>query len=250
MYTSKESFKPKSNTPPIGFLNSIRFQIRLCLDLQTLSAYRHLKEFLQNTNGQLLDVGCGASPYRFLINENSTHYFGLDIADADEKFNYNRKDIYSFDGGTIPFPENHFNFLICTEVLEHVENYQLLVDEIYRVLKSNGKALITIPWSARFHYIPYDYFRYTPTTLLKMFNHFKDIEIIPRGTDVTSIAAKLIVLFVRNILPNNLLRYLFIPFWLIASPIVIIGMILGHISLVTRFGNDSDPLGYTILVKK
>jgi SAM-dependent methyltransferase len=162
----------------------------------------------------------------------------------------NKRNINIILGNKIPFKENHFDFLICTEVLEHVENYQQLVDEIYRVLKPNAKALITIPWSARFHYIPYDYFRYTPTTLLKMFSHFKDIEIIPRGTDVTSIAAKLIVLFVRNILPNNLFRYLFMPFWLITSPIVIIGIILGHISLVTRFGNDSDPLGYTIVLKK
>ncbi len=245
-----EAFKPKPDNPPIGFINSLRFYVRLGLDFQMNSAYFQLKAFLAKTNGKLLDVGCGESPYRFLLDSNTTQYVGLDIEDADAKFNYSRKDIYSFDGQHIPFESESFDFVLCTEVLEHVENYQKLVDEIHRVLKANGQALLTVPWSARFHYIPYDYFRYTPTTLQKMFRPFSRVEIIPRGTDITSIAAKIVVLFVRNLLPTNPLYFLFMPFWLIASPIAILALIMGHVSLRTGLGNESDPLGYTILVKK
>lgn len=244
-----EDYRPKAHTPPTGFFNAIRFNIRLMVDLSVVSVYRHVKIFLQKTNGNLLDLGCGESPYRFLVNEKTTNYFGVDIADA-VNFDYQRTDITHFDGKKIPFADTYFDFIICTEVLEHVEDYQTLADEVYRVLKVNGKALFSIPWSARYHYIPHDYFRYTPTTLKKIFSPYKEVEIIPRGTDVTSISAKLIVLFFRNIFPNKLWRYVFFPFWLMVTPLIFFAILFGQISLLFKFGSDLDPIGYTILMKK
>lgn len=102
--------------------------------------------------------------------------------------------------------------MMCTEVLEHVEDYQTLVNEVYRVLKPGGSAIFTIPWSARYHYIPYDYFRYTPSSLQKIFSKFKDLQIIARGTDVTAISSKLVVLYFRNVFPSEVWRYIFSPF--------------------------------------
>jgi SAM-dependent methyltransferase len=244
----KENFRPKSHIPPNNIYNTIRFYIRLILDLQVISVYRQVKIFLKNANGNLLDLGCGESPYRFLVNE-QTKYFGLDVIDSD-KFDYQKTDIVHFDGKQIPFADNYFDYIICTEVLEHVEDYQSLVDEVHRVLKSNGKALFTIPWSARYHYIPYDYFRYTPSTLQKIFMGYHEIKIIPRGTDVTSISSKLIVLFFRNIIANNVWRYIFSPLWLMITPLIIVAIISGHISLITNFGSSLDPIGYTIFIKK
>ncbi|MFH1004270.1 MAG: class I SAM-dependent methyltransferase [Bacteroidota bacterium] len=246
---TEENFKPKAHIPPNNFFNSIRFYIRLILDFQVVSVYRHLKIFLRKANGNLLDLGCGESPYRFLMNEKYIKYYGVDISEAD-KFDYQRTDITHFDGKKIPFDNDYFHYIICTEVLEHVKDYQTLVDEVYRVLKPNGKALFTIPWSARYHYIPYDYFRYTPSTLQKIFMKYKETEIIPRGTDVTSISSKLIILFFRNIFPTKIWRYAFFPFWFIITPLIFFAIIFGHISLLTKFGNDLDPIGYTILIKK
>jgi SAM-dependent methyltransferase len=42
----------------------------------------------------------------------------------------------------IPYPDNHFDLIICSHVLGHVENEPLAIDEMYRVLKSRGEALI------------------------------------------------------------------------------------------------------------
>ena len=246
---SKENFTPKAHTPPDSFFNAIRFYIRLILDLQVISVYRHIKSFLIKTNGKLLDLGCGQSPYRFLVNEKTNTYFGLDIADAS-RFDYDRTDITHFDGNIIPFADNYFENIMCTEVLEHVEEYQTLVDEVYRVLKPGGSAIFTIPWSARYHYIPYDYFRYTPSSLQKIFSKFKDLRIIPRGTDVTAISSKLIVFYFRNVFQNEIWRYLFTPLWLLISPLIILAVLFGQISLLTKFGSDLDPIGYTIFIKK
>jgi ubiquinone/menaquinone biosynthesis C-methylase UbiE len=246
---TKENYKPKAHTPPDSFFNVIRFYIRLILDLQVVSVYRHIKAFLSKTKGNLLDLGCGESPYRFLVNEKTNTYFGVDIADAT-KFDYDRSDITHFDGKNIPFPNEYFDNMMCTEVLEHVEEYQILVDEVYRVLKPRGSALFTIPWSARYHYIPYDYFRYTPSSLQKIFSKFTEVKIIPRGTDVTAISSKLIVLYFRNVFPSEKWRYVFTPLWLLITPLLCLAIIFGQISLLINFGSNLDPIGYTLILKK
>ena len=246
---TKEDFRPKAHTPPSGLFTSIRYSIRLIMDLQVISVYRHVKPFLQKASGNLLDLGCGESPYRFLVNERCAKYSGVDIVDAD-KFDYQETDVVRLDGKRIPFDDGYFDYVICTEVLEHVEDYQTLVDEVYRVLKPNGEGLLTVPWSARYHYIPYDYFRYTPSLLQKTFSNYREVEIIARGTDVTAISSKLIVLFFRNLLPNKTWRYIFSPLWLLFTPLIILALLFGHISLLTKFGSDLDPLGYTILCKR
>jgi len=248
--SNSEIYRPKAHTPPTTFFTSIRFKIRLLIDFHMLSVYRIVKPFLGRVHGNVLDLGCGESPYRFLMNENQAKYYGVDIADA-EKFDYNKTDITHFDGKHIPFENDFFDTIICTEVLEHVEDYQILVDDIYRVLKQNGEAIITIPWSARYHYIPYDYFRFTPSALSKIFSQFKDVKIQNRGTEVTTIAAKIIVLYFKNIFPSTTWRYVFTPLWFLAfTPMFLIAVLFGHLSFLTNFGNDSDPLGYTILLKK
>jgi ubiquinone/menaquinone biosynthesis C-methylase UbiE len=247
--SNTESYKPKAHTPPVGLFNTIRFYIRLILDLQVISVYRYMKQFLKTTQGNLLDLGCGESPYRFLVNESTTKYHGVDIADA-EKFDYLRTDITHFDGKKIPFGDNYFDAIVCTEVVEHVLEYQTLIDDVYRVLKPNGTALFTIPWSARYHYIPYDYFRYTPSTLKEMFKNFQSVQIEPRGTDVTAIASKLTVLFFRNVFPQTKWRYIFSALWLLLTPLIILAVLFGQLSLLTKFGSDLDPIGYTIILKK
>ena len=76
------------------------------------------------------------------------------------------------------------------------------------------------------------------------------MRIIARGTDVTAISSKLIVFYFRNVFPNEIWRYLFTPLWLLISPLIILAVLFGQISLLTKFGSDLDPIGYTIFIKK
>lgn len=244
-----EQFQPISNTPPTSFAGKIKFFGRMILDLQILTIFRDVKENTSLFKGNVLDVGCGQSPYKFLLNASETVYQGIDIIEAN-KFNYNNLEIAHFDGENIPFEDEVFEGIICTEVLEHVQNYQKLINEMYRVMKKDGRAIITVPWSARYHYIPYDFFRYTPSSLKIMFSQFKEVKIQNRGTDISNIANKIIVLWFRNLFPTKLWKYFFVPIWVVLSPILAIVVLIAHISLWFNLGSDNDPLGYTILVKK
>lgn len=244
-----EGFRPVNNTPPTSFTGKVKFYGRMVLDLQILTIYRDLKKTLPEFKGNVLDVGCGQSPYKFLLNANQTKYFGIDIADA-EKFDYNNSDITPFNGEDIPFENAKFDAVICTEVLEHVQNYQKLINEIYRVMKPGATAIVTIPWSARYHYIPYDFFRYTPSSLKTMFAKFGKGKIKARGSDISNIANKVIVLWFRNLLPAQIWKWILVPVWVALLPILATVVLIAHVSLLFSLGSDEDPLGYTIIVTK
>ncbi|MBS1686155.1 MAG: class I SAM-dependent methyltransferase [Bacteroidetes bacterium] len=246
---NKEGFQPISNVGPDTPAGAIKFYGRLLVDFQTLSALPHLRSVVSHFRGRVLDVGCGQSPYRFLLDKGATQYQGIDIPEA-MRFKYNNPDIVEFNGQDIPFADATFDGLICTEVLEHVQNYQHLIDEMYRVLKPGATGIITVPWSARYHYIPWDYFRYTPSSLQTMFGKFSEARIQNRGTDMTVVANKVIVMFVRNLLPAEKWRLIFAPIWLLFSPLAAFTTLMGHLSLLLGWGTDEDPLGYTIIVRR
>jgi SAM-dependent methyltransferase len=221
----------------------------MLLDLQILTIYRDIAKVLPGFKGDVLDVGCGQSPYKFLLNPSETKYYGIDIVDAD-KFDYNNPDITPFNGEDIPFGDEKFSGVICTEVLEHVQHYQKLVDEIHRCMKKGGVAAVTIPWSARYHYAPHDYFRYTPSSLKTMFGKFSEVSITPRGSDISNIANKVIVIWFRNLLPAQAWKWVLVPFWVLFSPLLGLVVLKAHISLLLNWGSQDDPLGYTVIAKK
>jgi ubiquinone/menaquinone biosynthesis C-methylase UbiE len=199
----KEKFKPVPHHPPVGFFYSIIFYLRCMVDFQLYTILKHLKKRLPNYKGKVLDIGCGNSPFKFLLDKSKAGYTGIDIENAT-KFDYYNPNKVIFDGENIPFADESFDNIISTEVLEHIENPEKIISEMHRVLKQGGEAIITIPWSARVHFEPYDYCRYTPFKLEKLFSNFQSVKIFSRGTDINSVVSKMIVVFMRNV--SNMLK--------------------------------------------
>jgi SAM-dependent methyltransferase len=249
MSTNKESFQPITNDPPIDFISKIKFSLRLLLDFQTLTLYKNLRKFLRSKRGKLLDIGCGNSPYKHLLNKDC-EYIGIDIKNQSD-FNYNNDNILHFNGSDIPMDNESIDSFICTEVLEHIIDPKKLITEMKRVLKKDGVGLISIPWSARNHYIPYDFHRYTPAALSILFKDFKGVQIEPRGSEITTICSKIIVLIMGAYRSCIGLKSIFIPILtLVAIPMTLFCVIIGHLSIIFNLGSKDDPLGYTIFLSK
>jgi SAM-dependent methyltransferase len=221
----------------------------MLFDLQMRTIYRDMRDILQGLRGNVLDVGCGPSPYRFLLDEKTTRYVGIDIEQANVS-DSSDPEFVLYDGSNFPFLESSFDAVICTEVLEHVFTFQNLVDEVYRVMKDGGTAAITVPWSARYHLVPRDFFRYTPSTLRTMFARFSHVEIRTRGTDISVIGAKLVVVWFRNLTPSARWKWALIPLWVLSSPLLGFALIVAHLCTVMNVGSTEDPLGYTIVAKR
>jgi len=246
---AQELARPITNTPPVGAAGKLKFYGRFLFDLQVATVYRDLRKVLPNLRGDVLDVGCGMSPYKCLLARGETRYVGIDVRNGGD-FDNSNDDVTYFDGHHIPFGTGSFDAVICTEVLEHVPHFQGLIDEVHRVLKPGGRAIVTVPWSARYHYIPQDYFRYTPSALAIIFEEWADADVEPRGTDVSAIASKVAVLWWRNIWPRRPARVMLVPFSWALTPVVLVVMLTAHLCTIARVGDQSDPLGYTVIATK
>jgi SAM-dependent methyltransferase len=245
-----ESFQPLPNTPANSLPGTALRALRLFLDLQLLTILQHLRQELPNWEGAVLDVGCGASPWKSLLNPLKTRYTGIDIGDAASTFAYQNEDCLQFDGRNIPFESSVFDAVLCTEVLEHVLDYQTLVSEMHRVLKPGGRIVVTVPWSARWHYIPFDYFRYSPSALRTIFKEFECMEVQPRGNDIAVTANKLLVMFARSLQPRSIASIAVLLVSPFTGLVVLFAILTAHASLALSFGSLDDPLGYTVTARK
>lgn len=251
-----ESFQPRAHWAPTTPWRKFAFRLRLLVDLQTNTIHRDLIRELPKWKGRVLDIGCGNCPFRHLLDPQNTQYQGIDVKVASN-FGYNNPDVVYYDGKTIPFADESFDAVLCTEVLEHVPDPVPFIAELRRVLKSGGRAVVTLPWSARFHYQPHDYHRYTPSMLTHLFADFTHCFIRPRGTDFSAIASKVVVAYVRNLLalqPTRPRALLCLPLRLLAAifafPLLFIAVVMGHAGILSGWGSADDPLGYTINLTK
>jgi len=109
---------------------------------------KNLKGYSPNN---IFDVGCGYGYRTVRIAE----YFGIDMSnvygvDNDEEritscqnvFNAHKVDL-EFE--SIPHDDDIFDLVICNQVLEHLKNYNNVIDELIRVTKTKGYILIGIP---------------------------------------------------------------------------------------------------------
>lgn len=68
---------------------------------------------------------------------------------------------YICDARSMPFQNDYADILICSEMLEHVDEPAEVLKEMYRVLKPGGKIFVCVPFSMHIHGLPHDYGRYT-----------------------------------------------------------------------------------------
>jgi len=107
---------------------------------------------------RVLDVGCGLRPYEYLFSHGT--YIGIDVSQSGRAEEGKKMD-YEFDGINIPFSAEDFDFVLCTQVLEHATEPEKLLNEIERVLKKGGQLFLTVPFIWGVHELPYDFRRYT-----------------------------------------------------------------------------------------
>lgn len=187
------------------------------------SIRRYIDGSKDSFKGIVLDVGCGAMPYKDQImgpDSKVEKYLGLDLEN-----NYSDRKVVPdliWDGVTIPLPDQSVDCVLATEVLEHCPNTQLVLREIYRVLKSDGVLVLTIPFLWPLHEVPHDFYRLTPFALHGSLTEvgFTNAKLNMLGGWDASLAQILGLWIVRrpglNPFLRKLLHILFIPIiWLL-----------------------------------
>ena len=127
--------------------------------LQRLPIARAVAEAAAETpaGARVLDAGAGEAPYRPLFAHceyRTQDWPGSPHAGAQGS------DIVA-DLHALPDDVGEFDLIVCTEVLEHVEDPVTVVGELRRVLKPGGRLLVTVPFVGALHEEPYDFSRFT-----------------------------------------------------------------------------------------
>ena len=133
------------------------------------SILKAINSSLPHFRGELLDIGCGKTPYKKYLLENSTitNYVGLDIENA-LVYDASVKPDFTWDGIKMPFGNGQFDSAFGTEVLEHCPKPEIILNEVNRVLKPGGVFFFTVPFLWPLHEVPHDEYRYTPFALRRL----------------------------------------------------------------------------------
>ena len=119
---------------------------------------RKIFETYSNYDDFILEIGPGTGYIaKYLIDCGYRNYSIGDInrrsLDLSNKHNYTHK--YQFNLSKSVFID-HFNVVCLFDVLEHIDDNNLVVENIFKMLKNRGRAIITVPahqwlWSKQDH---------------------------------------------------------------------------------------------------
>jgi len=109
-----------------------------------------VKNIPKKTGLNILDAGCGEGHLieKLHMKNNLNSYFGIDIAEVALKKAKKRCPYAKFATMNlikIDINDDFFDLVICSEVLEHINEYEAVIGELIRVLKKYGYLIITFP---------------------------------------------------------------------------------------------------------
>jgi len=120
--------------------------------------------------GVVLDNGCGVGMYLAKLRAHARKAFGLEFDHERASAAGRDLNVARAAGERLPYPSSHFDLILSHEVLEHVEDDRLAVEEISRVLRTpegdrpGGRLVLFVPnrgypfethgvyWRGRYHF--------------------------------------------------------------------------------------------------
>lgn len=193
---------------------------------------------------KLLDIGAGNSPYKKYFKKLS--YFTQDIKqNQDKTIDY----VGNLNKGLNMIKKESFDYILCTQVLEHLKNPQKAFQEFYRILKPKGKVFFTTNFIYQIHMEPNDYYRFTKFGLKNLgeTNGFVVEHLKAHGGMLQVISYVLTTLPIRLFLKRNILLYHL--YLILFSPLIIFLNLSAYI--LDFFDKDKEiTINYEVVYKK
>ena len=146
----------------------------------------NLRTYLGKKPGEskVLDFGCGSGIFVNELAKQGYQAHGLDISEEAVKFGTLQgiQNLGVIDSHKIDFEDNTFDAVFTLDVLEHLEDEKWALDEIRRVLKPGGVAIIMVPaymflWGVQDE-VAHHYRRYTRGSLLKKIREATSLQMV------------------------------------------------------------------------
>lgn len=112
-----------------------------------------LKRSGLDSSSLLLEIGSGDGALSGLIYRTfKCNITGIEPSGEGVQFSQEMFSSYGFKGNfeisegySFSYPDNYFDFVVLADVIEHLQHPELMLQEVKRVLKQGGKAVITTP---------------------------------------------------------------------------------------------------------
>ncbi len=155
----------------------------------------------------VLDIGGRVQPYRVLLGSRVSRYVAADLR-VTPLVNV------AADGEALPFCDEEFDFVICTQVFEYLPDPNRVASEIRRVLRKGGYAFFSAP-AIFVRDSDKECWRFLPEGWRHVLRGFESVEVIPEGNSFVGLFRTLnvfLVSFVRPRMLVPLLQWTIIPF--------------------------------------
>ncbi|MBU0532196.1 class I SAM-dependent methyltransferase [Candidatus Micrarchaeota archaeon] len=125
-----------------------------------------------NKNLKILDLGCGGGSLLLSLQKQGfSNIHGIDLSENAIKLckSSGLPNVSLMNGEQMKFKDNSFDFIIVSDVLEHIKDDKAALSESFRILKSSGKIIVFVPafdflWSGHDD-VNLHYRRYSAQTL-------------------------------------------------------------------------------------
>ena len=111
--------------------------------------HRTLENFSNNKNRfeKILEIGAGVEPHDIYINHQYDQYHILETSEfALNHLSSNKKYIlHTYDGNILPFKDETFDRVIISHSLEHIENSEIFISKVMKIIKKGGIFSISLP---------------------------------------------------------------------------------------------------------
>ena len=153
------------------------FKFRYDTQVKRKTCLHLLRVAGRGLSGQrVLEIGFGSGAVLFSFQDNCEIY-GLEISTSAIEHarrkagdvGYKKFEFQAISGDLLPYPDDFFDVLIASHVVEHLENDVLMLNEIARVLKADGVAVVLIPVNENYE-DPNHLHRYTSVEFIELAN--------------------------------------------------------------------------------
>ena len=132
---------------PYDWVSYPKFPEKLLHDMRKEAMAKNFAKYIKGDNPKILDVGCGTGLITQLLKGDVT---GLDISPwklERAKMHVPTANFVEGDAEHLPryYDKNTFDYIISTDIIEHLEKPHLALLGIYQLLKHNGLYMGTVP---------------------------------------------------------------------------------------------------------
>jgi ubiquinone/menaquinone biosynthesis C-methylase UbiE len=133
-----------------GLVDAHNFSTKGEYVLQLIQSFSYVQASRLSENKIVLDLGCNTGYGSEILSGKAKKVVGVDVSEkaillAKQDYGHLGIDFKLIDGQRLPFSDNEFDIVVSCQVIEHIVDYSIYLNELKRVLSPRGIVLFTTP---------------------------------------------------------------------------------------------------------